>query len=257
VGRLTAVLLLAGCASLLGPAVVRWAEPPPKKRAEPVLARRDDCLKPPYTLPPGKSLTLDAGVRIEPRGDGPREVTLAMGAGAPLEADSVLELQSRIEAKLRAIDGFERVGLSGCLNAAGKQRPCLSVQLELCSQPLGELARQVKAIIDADPGSRGRALVFHVALSGAAGPRCEADDPRCRPEPYASGLYRAGERRGLLRVPQGEPECAWDGECGRSACGGDCVSWTQAHRPGTCGADENLRDAFCGCVERRCAWFVQ
>ncbi|MBL8955317.1 MAG: hypothetical protein JNK82_31375 [Myxococcaceae bacterium] len=249
------VLLLAGCATLLGPPVVRWADPPSKKREGSVLARRDECLKPPFTLPPGQSLTPE-GMRIDPRGDGPREVTIAFGNGAPLEADAVLALQSRVQAKLLAIDGVEQLGLSGCISG-GKQRPCLSLQVELCSQPIDGLARQLKAIIEADSGSRGRAIVLHVALTGAAGPRCEADDPRCRPEPYASGLYRSGERRGLVKASQGEPECASDGECGRSSCGGDCVPWPQAHRPGTCAADASLGSAFCGCVERRCAWFVQ
>jgi hypothetical protein len=35
------------------------------------------------------------------------------------------------------------------------------------------------------------------------------------------------------------------------------VPWTQTHKPGSCTADDALRDAFCGCVEHRCAWFVQ
>jgi hypothetical protein len=97
-----------------------------------------------------------------------------------------------------------------------------------------------------------------VTWVGAAGPRCEADDARCRPEPYEAAEYESGARRGAIeKKSDGEPECSWDGECKRSACGNSCEVWTEAHRPGKCDERPELHDALCGCVEGRCAWFVQ
>lgn len=251
-------MLAAGCATLFGPAVVRWAEPPAKKRTAPTLPRRDECLKPPYTLPPGRPLML-SGFRVEPRSDGPRELTFTRVAGAPLEADAMIELKERNDAALRAIDGVEHVGLSGCPGAQGKPVPCLSLSLQLCAEPLEALAEALSAIFETDAAARGRQVVVHVALLGAVAPRCEADDPRCRPDPYEGALYRQGDPRGLITAPpkDAEPECTWDGECGRSACGGDCLPWTTAHQSGTCEPNPTLSSALCGCVERRCAWFVQ
>jgi hypothetical protein len=256
--RLTGLLLLAGCASLLGPAVVRWADPPARKRAAPTLPRRDDCLKPPYVLPPGQALTVH-GFRAEARGDGPRELTLTSLAGAPLEADGLIELKDRNDAAFRAIDGVEHVGLSGCPGAQGKPVPCVSLSLQLCAEPIDALAEALAGILARDTQARGRQVVVHVALLGAVAPRCEADDPRCRPDAYESAFYRQGDRRGLITAPpaDADPECSWDGECGKSACGGDCLPWTTAHQPGACEANPALSSAFCGCVEHRCAWFVQ
>ena len=251
------MLLLAGCATLLGPPVVRWTSPGASRGAA-VLPRRDDCLKPPYTVPSGEALTL-RGLRAEARGDGPRELTLATPAGAPLEADAMFELLGRNEAAFRAVDGVEHVGLSGCHGAGGRPMPCLSISLQLCAEPLDALAESLATILAKDAQARGHQVIFHVALLGAVAPRCEATATVCRPEPYASAQYEAGARRGLLRAPPegAEPECNFDGECAKSSCGGDCVSWTTAHQPGTCTADQSLQSAFCGCVEHRCAWFVQ
>lgn len=251
------MLLLAGCASLLGPTVVRWTSPG-SPRAVSVVPRRDDCLKPPYTVPSGQTVTLH-GLRAEARGDGPRELTLSTPPGAPLEADAMFELLGRNEAALRAIDGVEHVGLSGCHGAGGRPMPCLSISLQLCAEPLDALAESLAGILARDAQVRGHQVIFHVALLGAVAPRCEAAAPACRPEPYASARYEPGARRGLLReLPQGaEPDCNGDGECAKSSCGGDCVSWTAAHQPGSCTADPALQGAFCGCVDHRCAWFVQ
>ncbi|MBK7863083.1 MAG: hypothetical protein IPJ65_31630 [Archangiaceae bacterium] len=259
---LAAVVVLGGCATVFGPgvAVSRWVEAPPVKgrRVEPALPRRDACLKPPYTLPPGESLTLH-GFRIEPRTDGPRELTFTSGPGARFEADALLELMERHRGELAALDGVEQLGLSGCLSG-GKPTPCLSLELSLCAQPLDALAGQLEALLKAEPAARGHQVLFHVALEGAVGPRCEADDARCRPEPYGSAQYRPGERRGQLAATNdSEPDCNADGECARSACGAGCTAWTVAHQSGACASEKtaSLSDALCGCVEHRCSWFVQ
>jgi len=250
-GRLTALTLLAGCATLFGPAVVRWVEPPSRRRTEPALPRRDDCLKAPYTT--DRPVTLH-GFNVEPRSDGAREFTFTALAGAALEPDELLDLKDTHGAALRAIEGAEQVGLSGCPSASGRPVPCISIGLELCAQPLDALAA---ALAELAAKNRGKQLVFHVTLLGAAGPRCEADDPKCRPEAYESARYREGERRGLISESSTDPDCAWDGECSRSGCGNACAPWTTAHRPGSCEERPALRDALCGCVDRHCAWFVQ
>jgi hypothetical protein len=113
--------------------------------------------------------------------------------------------------------------------------------------------------VKSDPEARGRSVIFHVTLHGAAGPRCEANDPHCRPDPYEAAAYDPQARRGLIEgeTHGGEPECEWDGECAKSGCGNQCAVWTQAHLPGTCEERPALREALCGCVESHCAWFVQ
>jgi hypothetical protein len=254
--RSSALLVLTGCAALFGPTVLRWAEPPVTWRTEPTLPRRDACLLAPYALPSGETLMLN-GFRVEPRGEGPRELTLTALGGAPIEPDLLLELLERRGDGFRAIDGVEQVGLSGC-QVAGRPTPCLSLQLSLCAQPLDALTAALAEQVKRDPQARSYPLVFHLTLVGATGPRCEADDVRCRPEPYEAAPYRPDERRGLLAEPSSkERECSWDGECGRSACGGGCVPWTVMHRPGSCDPPQGAQDALCGCVDRHCAWFAQ
>lgn len=253
-----ALLLVPGCA-LFGPSVAKWvAAPAARKSQGPALPRRDDCLKAPFTLEHSRAITL-AGLRIEQRGDGPRELTVSTLSGGVAEADDLLAFTARNQAKLHAIDGVESSGLSGCPSGAKGPVPCIALGVRVCEQPLDQLAASLRELIDADADAKGRQLVFHVTLVGAIGPRCEESDARCRPEPYEGAFYRVGARRGLLSAPpaDAEPECQSDGECKKSGCGNACAPWTTAHQVGTCEERAELRDALCGCVEQQCAWFVQ
>jgi hypothetical protein len=251
-------LLLAACMAHV--AVRRWVAAPPqtRKRADPIAQRRDKCLAPPFTLEHDEP-KLSNGMRVEPRGDGlTRDFYVATHRGQPFDADGLIAFRDRNAAALRTIDGVESSGLSGCPTREGPS-PCIHLDLRLCARSLDELTSDLSRIVAADNEVLGRQVIFHVTLTGAAGPRCEADDARCRPEPYEAAEYDPSARRGLIApAPQGgEPQCTWDGECKKSGCGNSCELWTQAHRPGTCDERAELRDALCGCVDQRCAWFVQ
>jgi hypothetical protein len=256
-GLKRAVLLLAAACTMHA-AAVRWVAGPAPKQAhlDPVLARRDECLAPPYTLAHDKPL-LSHGLLIEPRDEGlTRELYIATPRGPQFTADSAIAFLDRNSARLRLVEGVESVGLSGCPTRDGPS-PCVHLELLLCARTLEDLTADLSDVVAKDPEVLGRQLLFHVKLVGAAGPRCEAEDPRCRPEPYEAAEYDPTERRGLLAPVGGDPQCHWDGECKRSAAGNSCEPWTLAHRPGKGEARPDLRDALCGCVEQHCAWFVQ
>ncbi len=222
--------------------------------------RRDECLKPPFTLLHDDPLVLD-GMRVESRGDGmARELVLSSPSGAPYDADGLIAFRDRNFEALSAIHGVESTGLSGCPTRDGPM-PCVRLGLRLCEEPLDLLAQALAAVVKNDAQARGRSVIFHVTLQGTAGPRCEANDAKCKPEPYEQAPYDPSARRGLIEreapASNAPPDCEWDGECARSGCGNQCSVWTEAHRPGTCEERLDLRDALCGCVENHCAWFVQ
>jgi hypothetical protein len=250
------LLLAAACATHV--AVQRWVAGPvvSPARLTPVLARRDQCLVPPYTLPNDEPKLMH-GLLVQPRGDGlVRELYVFTPTGPTLDPDGLLSFRERNQRALHAIQGVESSGLSGCPTREGPV-PCLHLELTLCARTLDQLTADLRALVDADVELKGKQLTFHVTLVGAAGPRCEADDQRCRPEPYEAVKYEPAGRRGVLPGAKNETQCQWDGECKRSGCGNACVVWTEAHRPGTCDKRDDLVDALCGCVDRRCAWFVQ
>jgi hypothetical protein len=254
--RFAGLVALSACMAHV--AVTRWVDAPAKsKRLEPTLPRRDDCLAPPYTLAHDEPKVLH-GLLVEPRGDGiARELYVATPKGQLFDPDGMIDFRERNAGALRSIDGLESSGLSGCPTREGPS-PCIDLNIRLCTRTLDDLTQELSTLVTQDKELLGRQVIFHVALVGAVGPRCEADDPRCKPEPYEAAEYDPDGRRGLISAPaKGEPQCRWDGECKKSGCGNSCEPWTEAHRPGTCDERAELHDALCGCVEGRCGWFVQ
>jgi hypothetical protein len=254
--RAAFVVLATGCVAHM--AVQRWVDAPAPsgEKRESLVPRRDECLLAPFTLAHDEPKVAH-GLLLQPRGDGfARELYVVTPKGAPFDPDGLIAFRDRNQKALRAIEGIESSGLSGCPTREGPQ-PCIHLDVRLCALNLEDLAGDLSDIVNADRQVLGRQVMFHVTLVGAAGPRCEANDAKCKPEPYEAAEYEPTSRRGAIEKTDGEPQCSWDGECKRSGCGNTCEVWTEAHRPGTCQDRPELKDALCGCVDGRCAWFVQ
>ncbi len=158
--------------------------------------------------------------------------------------------------------GVSAGGVGWCENeqvADGGQHPwCIGVIVDVCAQTLGELTARLAAI--AMPA--GVAVGYRVQLAGSVGPRCEADDPQCVPQPYHLGTYDPSLKlRGLFEsLRDGAPACRFDGECVPS--GGHvptCHDWTQPPRAELLilMTSPTIDHMLCGCVEGHCQWFVQ
>ena len=100
--------------------------------------------------------------------------------------------------------------------------------------------------------------------SGPFSPRCLATDPSCGPEPLRSftGCYRPEAKRTVvLQLSQDRGNtCRHDGECAIVGCGNTCAPYTYYGILTNClepVALEDNPDSLCGCVEGRCAFFVQ
>jgi hypothetical protein len=97
---------------------------------------------------------------------------------------------------------------------------------------------------------------FHVAVTVMAlpRPRCGPRDG-CGPEPYDRAHAHAprppGKRHRVARSADGG-RCAYDGEC-RFVCG--CERYESRARACDAVYYEELRGAWCGCVDGACAWF--
>jgi hypothetical protein len=248
-------MLTACVAHFGGPTVTRWVTATRGKNIShvPVIPRRDECLKPPFTLSSTASVTL-SGMRVEAReSNSAREMIFISAGGGAMSKDAAMTFEQSHREQLRALPGVESTGLTGCSVRSGPA-PCIELKISLCEMNVEELAAALSALAI----KQNQQLIFHVSLEGAVGPRCEAADPRCVPQPYANASYDPAAPRGLLSPTSEEPDdCEHDGECARSACGDMCTSWSGAHRTGACKDNPALTDAFCGCVEGHCRWFVQ
>jgi hypothetical protein len=124
----------------------------------------------------------------------------------------------------------------------------------------GQLARALTAA--ADGAAPGATIYLEVHLLPPPGPRCAADDPACEPLPYQgrcaeqTGYDPRATRKpaGMLRHAGGA--CSYDGECIIGGCGNDCGPPAIEGLAGTCELYEFRRPVYCGCVNRRCAWFM-
>lgn len=96
-------------------------------------------------------------------------------------------------------------------------------------------------------------------------PRCDPAEQTCGPEPVGrvdEVCFRPNAERELLPPGTGgfseADRCAHDGECVIAGCGNACVGYRRQEIITVClGYDWLDEDAFCGCVEGRCAFFSQ
>lgn len=136
---------------------------------------------------------------------------------------------------------------------------CFAMRVNLCEGSVEELARSLKTVLSEERGPTTPRLDVVIALEGELGPRdCGGAD--CDPIPYeGTPYYDRDATRRLGPIPEyGSGACSRDADCMVKGCGNHCVSWEQggANQAGTCEGYDMPR-AFCGCVEKECAWFTQ
>jgi hypothetical protein len=209
----------------------------------------------------------------EAASDDGREQRWMRSGSRPPSPDDLAALVGRAGPGWEERFGAARIGLGSC----GERIPgspgalCIRLRLWLCSVSVEEAIATVAGELDGTPFA-GRTVGLHIDLVGATRPRCAAGDAACGPLPYEGSLAESGydchdER--VLAVAEW-PEladrmrgytggaCRHDGECLVAGCGNHCVSWEARVAEGTCEGYSVLEDApaLCGCVEGRCAWFV-
>jgi hypothetical protein len=170
------------------------------------------------------------------------------------------ELSDFLDASRTAIHATEGVVSSGagfCCDRT-KNVPedlCIVIGLRLCSTRVSELAETLRSRHAADPRAANLSVGISIRLEGLTSPRCEPDE--CGPVPYDDANERPAPTV-RTRVPDfnsGAMACAHDGHCVVNGCGNECDHWTLGNAAGTCQGEGRLEEAYCGCVEERCAWF--
>lgn len=209
--------------------------------------------------PPWYPAQAPSGVQVSMCQDD-RDFRFVLGTGEPAtEAQQAAFAQAHI-AEFFAIDGVVGAGGSGLCCIEDKVDPndfCVPFQLRLCTTALPAFIDKIRALQAQDTNVANRAMRVLVELQGLTGPRCEADAPDCGPIPYDSkvGATPPEQRTPVHPVPADGKACTYDGECVANGCGNECDHWTRGGAAGTCPYLTELTNAFCGCVEERCAWF--
>lgn len=182
-----------------------------------------------------------------------------------LKADGVDVVAQRIKDKLGPQTSN---GLGTCgSNRAHRAFRCLRIAIPICEPWLEEVRRVA-------PVARAEGLGLVVAIEGRTKPRCTAVEPNCGPLPYHEPITDNPEDdrlwAGAFTLPPG-PEadrktlrhdlsagsCDHAGDCVRAGCGNNCDAWYRPVYAAGCPGFLELTDAYCGCVEGRCAWFTQ
>lgn len=182
-----------------------------------------------------------------------------------LRADGVDAVLARIQSTMGIQKSY---GLGMCGSApAHRGFSCVRLTVPICEPWLEEVRRLA-------PVAKSEGLGILVEIQGRTGPRCTSDKPDCGPLPYHrpitdgyqeerlwSGAFTLPLRPGValqtLRDDLSAGSCAHAGDCVRAGCGNHCDAWYQPVYGANCPGFRELADAYCGCVEGRCAWFTQ
>ncbi len=244
------------------PAQPEKPEPEPTEKV-PTPEERKACLGPP----------LSPGVDELPEIEGLRHIAKEMEhVFLPERPEKGSDWSSSIEAEGKRLrDKFGPTaqfgtGLCGSESDLRKYE-CLRLTVPICEYWLDEvrrLARQAK--------ESGMGIVVQIA--GRLGPRCSQGDPDCGPLPYHHQLddpnqddrtwagqftlpLRPGVDTKTLREDLSSGTCTHAGDCVRAGCGNNCDAWHEPIYAANCPGYTDLADAYCGCIEGKCAWFTQ
>ena len=144
---------------------------------------------------------------------------------------------------------------------------CVRLTVPICEPWLDEVRRLA-------PVAKREWLGILVEIQGRTGPRCTPDEPHCGPLPYHQPIKDGAQEERLwsgaftlplspgvelhrLRDDLSTGTCTHAGDCVRAGCGNHCDAWYQPVHGASCPGFPELADAYCGCVESRCAWFSQ
>lgn len=226
----------------------RWSHPPV------INGSRRACLEPPYTPPPDAT-TLSDGTPARRSADGLQWTISLQGDTVPQGA-AAGELIQRV----RTQGDFYR-WLSWGVYCDNHTRLCLHYAYNLCEQRLEDVVNSLRAAIAQDPVLPRPIIDLNIELAGRLGPRCDASDPACVPEPYQRGTRYdpSGQRIPGPLAKYSSGTCGQDGDCVVGGCGNDCMSWELggAYEAATCEGYSVPRPIFCGCVSGQCRWFMQ
>ena len=213
---------------------------------------RRACLKPPWVPSPGE---LDARAVFC---SSPTLLGFELGEGPLASAEQAVEFMK----PRRLVDspGIITVGIGSdtvCCDGGGwleEEGGCVTIALApLCVVPVTELIERIREWQLADLQAAQLRLRVNVSLLGRLEPRCPPGD--CGPVPYTKDArWEGGVRTMISSQSVDGPRCADDGECFFSEANA-CLHWTEDYLVDNSPFYPELLNAFCGCVENRCAWF--
>lgn len=244
------------------PAASPTSDAPP---AEPIPspAEREACLAAP--LSPGSEQLPELGGLRHIAGK-QEHIFLPKRAGLDrLNADGADIVAQRIKDKLGTQANYS-LGLCG-MDSAYRAFRCVRLTVPICAPWLDEVSQVA-------PAAQAEGLGVVVEIQGRTKPRCTAAEPNCDPLPYHTpitndpndariwaGDFTLALRRDAphqtLRPDLSAGSCTHAGDCVRAGCGNNCDAWYQPVYAAGCPGFRELADAYCGCVDGRCAWFSQ
>lgn len=234
----------------------------PRTMTAPVeLPARAACLRAPY-VPPEEGATFPAGwtARVLSR----RMYLLTREGDREPDQEQWTRIATDLQQPVQGLDGWAGNGVSAArLIAHREDLPFLaySLELQLCAARYDQVARVLDEALGRTDADGAQRLTVLVALQGALGPRCAAEDPLC--EPYAVNSdgepYRPDAEREVVLEHTGGGTCEQDGECEIRGCGNRCLPWSSPSFASTCEGYTLLEHpaVFCGCVHARCSFFTQ
>lgn len=206
------------------------------------------CFKPPYVARDGLAV-----VACEED----REWGVVLPGTKLADRASAAQFLDAHRAELHTLGGIVTSGVGSCCHGGEWQDPnsCIVVGTNACSHHADELIELFRGFQASSDETRDVGFQLLFEIQGWAGPRCE--ERECGPEPYhaALGAQPSATRTLLEPAERDDANCSHDGECVITGCGNGCDHWTNTGRAGACEYRDDLKEAFCGCLDRRCVWF--
>jgi len=198
-----------------------------------------------------------AALTVVPCEDGGYGLT-APGARR-LTPDELLPLKEKLAPEMIGLEGVTSIGVGGCCNVGGApfdKEGCIRIDVDRETPAVARVPALVAKVRTAETDIR---VSIHQGAPRA--PRCQKTDPACGPTPYeghmcvdADATRDWSRERVTARRTEGQPApCEHDGEC--VSCNTICTSYK--YRPSACTLELSTRltKAYCGCIDRGCAWF--
>lgn len=213
---------------------------------------RRACLEPPWVPSPDG---LDAAT-VECTSA--TQLGFELGSGTLATDEQARDFMKQHERELVDTKGVitVAVGTSVCCGGgwSDDQGGCVAIALApLCVVPVSELVERVRTWQLADPDAAQLKLRVSISLLGRLEPRCPPGE--CGPVSYTGEASWEGGQRTIIRSRSVEgPRCSDDGECFFSEASA-CLHWTADYLIDSSPFYPELANAFCGCVDDRCAWF--
>jgi hypothetical protein len=179
--------------------------------------------------------------------------------GRRLSPEELVKWKERIAPELMAVDGVTAVGVGGCCIVDGAvfdEGACLYMHVDRGTPAVARVPTLIAKLRETDGDVR-----VSIRQGAPREPRCAQSDPACGPVPYGGDACvdaKATHDWSRERVPErraaSQPSpCTHDGEC--VTCNTVCTGYK--YRPAGCTEElsTRLKKAYCGCIDRGCAWF--